>query len=436
MNEPLSASPRRPVAATLLDFRRNLVLSCCVVGFWISVLSCGVNLALGALDAMFVMSVLGGAVSGGVWLRLRKQPEALDASATALLCFAGALVAVGWPRFGGILGSSPALLFPIAGLSLVFTTRRRQRIAVASLVAFATLLYAVHLFAPHVIDSYYPDEQTQLWDVAASQWLCVLFVGWLFIRMSSHHLRGWEELAQQRDAHLSLVQREAQRAEEDLLNRLELTRQMGDGLAHDLNNMLFVIRGSAECLEDADEEEKAELRDAIVEGATTAARLVDRYRQSQAEQPERLDLRVLLGSLQRSVVCLAPGVTVAVDVEQGPAARFLFLPRLEFEQVVMNLCLNAVNAMDETGELTLSVRPVGGAALEVAVCDTGCGIPEADLPHIFEPFFTTRRESGGTGVGLANVRQIVDRWEGHIAVESTVGQGTCIRLVIPARTAH
>ena len=417
----------------MLDFRRSLVSTFCVVGFWLSLLSSGVNLLLGTTDAMFVMSILGTVVTGFVWHQLRRSPEAIDHSAALLVGFVALLVAVGWPRFGGVLGSGPALLFPTAGLSLLFTTRRRQRLALGSVVGFATLLYGVHLFAPHLIDSYYPDKETQLWDVAASQWICVLVVGWLFIRMSAHHLRGWEELARQRDEHLALVQREAHRAEDELLKRLELTRRMGDGLAHDLNNLLCVIRGSAECIETPEE---AELRDAIVEGATTAARLVDRFRQGQAEQAERLDLTVLLSSLQRSIVCLAPEVEVELDVGVKANGSVLFLPRLEFEQVMMNLCLNSVHAMDAHGRLTLSVRPVGRDALMVAVCDTGCGIPEADLPQIFEPFFTTRRESGGTGVGLANVRQIIERWEGSIEVDSTVGKGTCVRLEIPARAAR
>ena len=89
--------------------------------------------------------------------------------------------------------------------------------------------------------------------------------------------------------------------------------------------------------------------------------------------------------------------------------------------------------MDGRGSLTLSARLVGPLSVAVSVCDTGCGIPEADFDKIFEPFFTTRREAGGTGVGLANVKQIVDGWQGRIHVESEVGTGTCMELQIPAR---
>ena len=261
-------------------------------------------------------------------------PDAIDAAAIALVLFVAALVAVGWPRFGGVLGSGPALLFPLAGLSLLFTTQRRQRLAFGAMSGFATLLFCVHLLAPEAIDPYYPNETARLWDVAASLWLGVLFVGWMFIRASAHHLHGWEELARQRDAHLELIQRQANRSEEELRKRLELTRRMGDGLAHDLNNMLSVIQGSAGCIESPDE---AELRDAILEGATTAARLVDRFRQGQAEEAERLDVRVLLGSLERSIVCLAPDVEVSVAIGFRPDDPAPFIPRIEFEQVVMNL---------------------------------------------------------------------------------------------------
>ena len=425
-----ASTPSRPpnVAVDLPGFRRGLTSTFCAVGFWIALLTSGVNVALSIIDAMFAMSALGVVVSGGLWLWLRRRPEALDSTAAILVGFVVALIAVGWVLFEGALGSSPALLFPLAGFTLLFTTRRRQRLAFVSLIVVATLLYSAQLFAPHLIGPYYEDENAQLWDVASSQWLCLIFVGWMFIRASAHHLQGWEELARQQAAHLALVQHEANRAEEELLQRLELTRHMSDGLAHDLNNMLGVIRISAECMQNPEE---AELRDSIVAGVTTASRLVDRFRTTQAAQAERLDLAVLLSSLRRSIHSIAPEVEIEVDVADG--GQTVFLPRIEFEQVVMNLTLNSVHAMQGAGRLTISAQPAQHAQMEVAVCDTGCGIAEDDLPLIFEPFFTTRAEQGGTGVGLANVRQIVDGWQGQIEVDSTVGVGTCVRIRIPSR---
>ena len=103
---------------------------------------------------------------------------------------------------------------------------------------------------------------------------------------------------------------------------------------------------------------------------------------------------------------------------------------------MMNLCLNSVHAMESAGHLEIQVRDVAPQSLEpqcleLAVCDTGRGIPEEDLEQIFEPFFTTRRDQGGTGVGLANVRQIVERWMGRIEVDSVLGEGTCVRVIVP-----
>jgi signal transduction histidine kinase len=104
----------------------------------------------------------------------------------------------------------------------------------------------------------------------------------------------------------------------------------------------------------------------------------------------------------------------------------------QFRQILWNLCLNAVEAMPEGGELRVSVS-VRGATLEVAVSDTGDGIAAADVSHVFEPFFSTKPE--GTGLGLALVHRIVQDHGGEIDVRSAPGLGTTFTLTLPARNA-
>jgi len=104
-----------------------------------------------------------------------------------------------------------------------------------------------------------------------------------------------------------------------------------------------------------------------------------------------------------------------------------------FRQVLWNLCLNAVEAMPEGGELRVGATAVPGHKLEVSVADSGLGIAPDDLAHVFEPFFSTK--PGGTGLGLALVHRFVQEHGGDVDVRSTPGLGTMFTATLPARHA-
>jgi two-component system sensor histidine kinase HydH len=101
-------------------------------------------------------------------------------------------------------------------------------------------------------------------------------------------------------------------------------------------------------------------------------------------------------------------------------------------QAIWNLCLNAVQAMPDGGELRVGARPLRerGGRLQISITDTGQGIADGDLPHIFEPFFSTKPE--GSGIGLALVYRVVEEHGGSIEVRSRVGEGTTFILTLPA----
>ena len=123
----------------------------------------------------------------------------------------------------------------------------------------------------------------------------------------------------------------------------------------------------------------------------------------------------------------------AVDVrrELAAEARPVLADRQQLRQLFLNLLTNALDAMPQGGTLTLRLRPAG-AGVVIEVSDTGIGIPPEHLARVTEPFFTTKEEGKGTGLGLAICKRIVQEHGGSLAVESTVGHGTTVRIELPA----
>ncbi len=123
-----------------------------------------------------------------------------------------------------------------------------------------------------------------------------------------------------------------------------------------------------------------------------------------------------------------------IQRQYGPERLIAEVDRNQMKQVLLNLFLNATEAMDDVpeGRRALEIRTAQAAeAVRIEVHDTGCGIPEEKLPQIFAPFFTTKTK--GSGLGLAIVQSIVKAHGGRIAVESKVGEGTTVTLTLPAR---
>jgi two-component system NtrC family sensor kinase len=106
--------------------------------------------------------------------------------------------------------------------------------------------------------------------------------------------------------------------------------------------------------------------------------------------------------------------------------------RSQLQQVFINTIMNAVQAMGEHGELTVEVGPAADAQVEIAIADTGCGIPAADLARVFDPFYTTKPEGQGTGLGLSIAYGIVTKHNGTISIASEPGKGTVVTIRLPA----
>ena len=220
--------------------------------------------------------------------------------------------------------------------------------------------------------------------------------------------------------------------------KMDAVGRLAGGIAHDFNNLLTVIRGNAELLHTAagNDPDAARMVDEVRLASERAAVLVRQlltFSRPHAAKPRVVDLNAvvadLAGILRR---LLGAGVTVEVDL--APHTTPVLADRAHLEQVVMNLAVNARDAMPGGGRLRLAVGAAAGPNARLArltVADTGCGMTADVMAKIFDPFFTTKGPDKGTGLGLAVVHGIVKQGGGAVAVDSTPGVGTTFRIDFP-----
>jgi len=231
--------------------------------------------------------------------------------------------------------------------------------------------------------------------------------------------------------------------------RLEAVGRLAGGVAHDFNNLIQVILTEAELLLDvhAPPEEAREGVAAIVAVAARAGTLTKQllaFSRRQVLEPALVDLSAAVRNLDRILArLLGEGIHVRCDLAEGLPAVFVDLSQVE--QVVVNLAVNARDAMPSGGELTIgtgvaslegsaAASLVGGQSGDYVVLtmkDTGVGMDRETMKRIFEPFFTTKEMGSGTGLGLATVYGIVKQSEGHMWVDSHPGEGTTFSIYFP-----
>jgi signal transduction histidine kinase/CheY-like chemotaxis protein len=249
-------------------------------------------------------------------------------------------------------------------------------------------------------------------------------------------------------ANLSLEQRVVERTREleianDALRqsqKMEAIGQLTGGIAHDFNNLLTVIRGSTDVLrrEGLSEERRRRYIDAISDTADRAARLTGQllaFARRQALRPEVFDAGLRITSITemlRSVL----GSRIRLEIDADCPDCFVEADTAQFETAIVNMAVNARDAMDGEGDLRIAISRVpenGADYVCVEVADTGHGIEPEKLARIFEPFFTTKEVGKGTGLGLSQVYGFAKQSDGEIRVDSQVGAGTTFRLLLPAR---
>jgi PAS domain S-box-containing protein len=242
---------------------------------------------------------------------------------------------------------------------------------------------------------------------------------------------------------------ERKRLEEHLqqAQKTEMIGRLAAGIAHDFGNILMVIRSHADILElrtSADDERRVFV-DAIQETVTRGtglARQLLAFNQQRNFEPRRFDLTASIEQMTKLLRRLV-GSGICLDTTLASDCGVIVADPTQVEQVVLNLLVNARDAMPSGGAIRIETRRVAGherpPALEEApggyvclsVTDTGCGIPTEVRNRIFDPLFTTKEEGHGTGLGLATVKGIVERHHGAIEVDSEVGKGTTFRIYLP-----
>ncbi|WP_332875741.1 PAS domain-containing protein [Massilia sp. S19_KUP03_FR1] len=229
--------------------------------------------------------------------------------------------------------------------------------------------------------------------------------------------------------------------------KLEAIGMLTGGVAHDFNNVLAVVRTSIDLLRlvPLDVERRKRYMDAISDAVTRAARLTGQllaFARRQSLQPEVFDAGRNVQMVSEMIGSLT-GARIRMDYQVAPDACFVDADPSQFDTAIVNLAVNARDAMDGSGKLTISVgqsamipavrgqAAVHGPFVAVAVRDTGKGIPPEMLSQIFEPFFTTKGSGHGTGLGLSQVFGFAKQSGGEIVVNSSVGVGTEFTLYLP-----
>ena len=245
--------------------------------------------------------------------------------------------------------------------------------------------------------------------------------------------------------------RQRLRLEAELMQarKMETIGQFAGGMAHDFNNLLTVILGQVSFLLDEEPltSRTSEALKQVYTAGDHAARLVRQWLHFSRKHPPLREAINLNTVVEETADLLRPllGVTISLTIEPAFPAPWIFADQGMIVQVLLNLAVNARDAMAGGGRLAIrtglrhyapedaswnpSARPGDFACLSVR--DTGHGIPPDVLPHIFEPFFTTKPEGHGTGLGLAMGMDIIKRHDGWIEVESQPGRGATFTLLLP-----
>jgi len=235
--------------------------------------------------------------------------------------------------------------------------------------------------------------------------------------------------------------------------KVQALGQLSAGIAHDFNNVLTSILGFSDLIISEEEtpdgirEQVAEIRKAANRAASLTAQLLA-FSRKQTLQPESFLLEKTLRDMSKMIERLA-GERIQVELKCQPDVSPVYADRSQIQQVILNLAVNARDAMNRTGHLTVEITQTRleegyvslcgpaepGDYVQLTVSDTGCGIPREKWSRIFEPFYSSKG-AAGTGLGLSTCFGIVKQCGGHLTLYSEVGVGTSFKVYLPVATSQ
>jgi signal transduction histidine kinase len=230
--------------------------------------------------------------------------------------------------------------------------------------------------------------------------------------------------------------------------KMEAVGRLAGGIAHDFNNLLTAIIGYCDysilCIDDTDQLRKnlSEIKNAGNHAASLTRQLLA-FSRRQVMKPRLLDLSQLIRNLKDLLVRLL-GEDITLEAKYAPDLGAVLADPVQVEQVILNLCINARDAMPRGGRIVVETenaaleaspdpryKVITGQYVRMSISDTGAGMNPETLSHLFEPFFTTKELGKGTGLGLSTVYGIVKQTGGYIWVDSEPGRGTTFRVYFP-----
>jgi signal transduction histidine kinase len=260
-----------------------------------------------------------------------------------------------------------------------------------------------------------------------------------------------EERVNQRTAELRIEMEEHKRYEKQFLEaqKLESIGKLTGGIAHDFNNLLLVALGNLELLSGSFKIESEEIKNlqhavmALERGSAVTKHLLS-FARKQDLFPKSINIKVLLDNTI-GLLKSALGERVSISCTCDEAPWFVWIDPFQFENVIMNMSINARDAMSKNGKLHFNISNITitntteflkekmniGDYVKLSIIDNGCGMSQETMNHIFEPFYTTKKVGDGTGLGLSMVYGFIKQSNGNITVESKVGTGTTFNIYLP-----
>ena len=281
--------------------------------------------------------------------------------------------------------------------------------------------------------------------VMAALVVSVLGVAQGALRRANRELEERADALAEANAELKVQVSERGKAEEQLrqAHKMQALGQLTGGIAHDFNNLLTVIQGSADMLRRPGiaEDKRIRFAEAVVQASGKAAALTGQllaFARRQPLQPEMIEVNALIRDMT-DLLDRTLGERIEVTTALAPMSCTVEADRAQLESALLNIAVNARDAMPEGGQLDIRTAAVvdaeRGEMIALSVGDSGSGMDEDTLARAFEPFFTTKMTGKGTGLGLSQVYGFASQSGGDVRIDSTLGRGTTVTLLLPRRGA-